>query len=53
MGCATGIINLYYLASKEKDKALIAGFGLGSLLLDIFFMSLGFGLNGALETFVS
>ena len=47
-------MNLYYLANgKEKDHALIAGFGLGNLLMNAIFVSSGFGLNGALETFVS
>lgn len=54
IGCATGVINLYYLAhGKDADSTIIAGFGLGCLLLDVAFVSFGFGLNGALETFVS
>ena len=47
-------MNLYYLANGEtKDDAIIAGFGLGNLLMNAVFISFGFGLNGALETFVS
>lgn len=53
--CSTQIINLYYLAGGQEkiDPALIAGFGLGNFLLNAMFMSFAFGLNGALETFVS
>ena len=54
MGCATAVINLYYLALGNKnDQSVIAGYGLASLLMDVIFASFGIGLNGALETFVS
>lgn len=52
--CSNQIISLYFLSKgKDADAALIAGFGLGNFLLNAMFMSLAFGLNGALETFVS
>ena len=56
VGCATTVVNLYFLTrttSKENVATCIAGFGLATLLVDVTFVSIGFGLNGALETFVS
>lgn len=42
------------MASGEKvSPALIAGYGIGNFLFNALFTSVAFGLNGALETFVS
>jgi len=56
VGCATAVVNLYFLtksAHKDNVTTVIAGFGLAMLLVDVIFTSIGYGLNGALETFVS
>lgn len=54
LGCATSVVNLYYFSlSTNHSQTSIAGFGLGQVLIDVIFVALGFGLNGALETFVS
>lgn len=46
------MVNLVYV-SRGSDRTVIAGFGLGNFLINCVFNSLGFGLNMALETFVS
>ena len=52
--CATavGLINVYFMGN-QTDSALIAGVGMGSMLINVCFFAVGQGLNGAIETFVS
>lgn len=46
---------LIYIGGQGGDDAadLIAGFGSGTLIINVLFSSIAFGVNGALETLVS
>jgi MATE family multidrug resistance protein len=52
--CATaiGLINVYFMGN-QKNPDLIAGVGMGSMLINVLFFAIGQGLNGTIETFVS
>lgn len=45
------IVNLLYVARGQK-KEILAGFGMGNFFMNAVFYAAGFGLNGALDTFV-
>jgi len=47
-----GMINVYFMGN-QPDRALIAGVGMGSMLINVCFFAVGQGLNGTIETFVS
>ena len=46
------LINTYYMGHLE-DTALMAGIGMGNMLINVFCFAITNGLNGALETLVS
>ena len=48
-------IVMVFLSASGSDNLtdLIAGFGIGTFMILLFFSSIAFGLNGALETLVS
>jgi len=49
---AVNIINIYFMG-HQQDPDLMAGVGLGGMLLNVCFFAVGQGLNGTIETFVS
>lgn len=46
------LINIYFIGHLN-DSALMAGVGLGSMLMNVLGFAVTQGLNGALESFVS
>jgi hypothetical protein len=46
------LINTYYIG-HTNDPALIAGVGMGNMLINVLAFAVIQGLNGALETYVS
>lgn len=49
----TVVIIFVGMSGRENSADLIAGFGIGTFFVNLFFNSIIFGLNGALETLVS
>ena len=45
------LLNIYYVG--QVSSTLLAGVGLGNMLLNVFIFAFTFGLNGTLETFVA
>lgn len=45
-------INTYYIGSLN-DAKLLAGVGMGNMLINVFCFAITQGLNGSIETFVS
>ena len=46
------LINTYYIG-HTNDSALIAGVGMGNMLINVLAFAIIQGLNGALETLIS
>ncbi len=46
------LINLYFVGNLDDSK-LLAGFGLGNLLLDVLVFAIATGLNCTVDTFMS
>ena len=46
------MVNTYYIG-KTNDTALLAGVGMGNMLVNVLCFAVMQGLNGALETLVS
>jgi MATE family multidrug resistance protein len=46
------LTNIYFMGHLD-DPDLLAGVGLGAMLLNVFCFAVSQGLNGTLETFVS
>jgi len=46
------VISLYFVG-HQNDPALMAGVGMGTMLLNVCFFAVGIGLNVTIETFVS
>jgi Na+-driven multidrug efflux pump len=46
------VINLIFVA-QMNDASMLAGVGMGNVIMNISCLSLIFGMNGALETLVS
>ena len=49
---AQEVINLLFIGQLD-NKAMLAGVGLGNVIINVFGLSIIFGMNGALETLVS
>jgi MATE family multidrug resistance protein len=48
----TEFINIIFVGHLG-DSAMLAGVGMGNMIINIFGLSLLFGINGALDTLVS
>ena len=46
------LINTWFIGNLNEPKVM-AGVGMGNMLINVLFFALTEGLNGALETFVS
>jgi len=53
MGMINGVTNTVFIGQTASSKSALAGMGLGSMMQNCFGLSVGFGLLGALDTFVS
>jgi len=47
-----GVISIYFVGYRN-DADLMAGVGMGVMLLNVCWFAVGEGLNGTIETFVS
>lgn len=47
------LINTYYVGHYIEDPAVLAGVGMGNMLINVFCFAITQGLNSALETLVS
>lgn len=45
------LLNIYFVGNVSSD--LLAGVGLGNMLLNVLVFAFAFGLNGTIETFIS
>ena len=47
------IINLIYIEVNDNKPSTIAGFGIAAMSINVVFLTVVTGLNGALETLIS